>query len=398
MSKTIKIVLIIYLVQGIIHNLGHPVTPEFLKSLDIPDYMFGVFFAMMSLGLTIGGPIWGVLGDRGNKRLYMFIGLLIYSLGQFLFAYVDNEYWMAFFRFLSGFGVSASVTLLISHIIEHSSVDNRGKHLAWNAAGFTLGASLGYLLGGFIAENSILIKYLHTDDLRVVFLIQAGLNVVHAVVVFLLITDSEKSVQVQRTTVIDGFKNISKLQPALIVFLTSLTFITIGATNISKFIDVYFRDLGYSKNQLGVFVFMTGIVSLLASAFIVPRVLKWKQDMKVMIWIQVISSIIIVIVFRSSNILVILYTLFMFYVILKATYTVLEQNYISSHAVEGKYGEIMGVRQAFFAIGMVIGPIIGGVLYNAKPIYVFDFSVVMFLIGFVMLLIVKNKIGQKIDV
>ena len=102
MKKTIVVVLFLYFVQGLIHNLGHPVTPTFVEYRNIPDYMFGLFFAAMSLGLTIGGPIWGILGDRGNKRTYMSLGLVIYSIGQFGFAFFDDVYIMILFRFISG--------------------------------------------------------------------------------------------------------------------------------------------------------------------------------------------------------------------------------------------------------------------------------------------------------
>ena len=68
MKKQVLIILLIFLLQNIINNLGHPVTPAFVRSLDISDYMFGVFFASMSFGLMIGGPIWGILGDYGNIK------------------------------------------------------------------------------------------------------------------------------------------------------------------------------------------------------------------------------------------------------------------------------------------------------------------------------------------
>jgi len=397
MKKTIVVVLFLYFVQGLIHNLGHPVTPTFVEYRNIPDYMFGLFFAAMSLGLTIGGPIWGILGDRGNKRIYMSLGLVIYSIGQFGFAFFDDVYIMILFRFISGFGVSASVTLLVAHVIEHSSKERRGRNLGWTAAAFTLGASIGYLVGGIVSENQFFINILATDDLRNVFYFQAILNIVHAIVMFFLIKDVVRPVQEEKTTIIDGFKNIRKLNPTLIVFLISLTFINIGTINISKFMDVYFRDLGYSITQLGTFVMITGFVSLFTSIVIVPLILLIKHQMNMMIIIQFISAIIIAIVFRSKEVLLILYTVFMIYVVIKAIYIVLEQNYIAGHGKSGKYGEIMGVRQAFLAIGMVIGPIIGGFLYDLKPIYVFDFSVIMFTLGFVLLLIVRKRIIKELN-
>ncbi|XFA98458.1 hypothetical protein ACAG96_06210 [Candidatus Izemoplasma sp. B36] len=90
MKKDRYIIVLFFLIQNIIHNMGHPVTPEFVKSLGIADYMFGVFFATMSLGLMIGGPIWGTLGDRGKKKLYIVFGLVLYSIGQFGFGYSGN--------------------------------------------------------------------------------------------------------------------------------------------------------------------------------------------------------------------------------------------------------------------------------------------------------------------
>lgn len=397
MKKTIIIVLVLYFFQGVIHNLGHPVTPTLVAARGIPDYMFGVFFATMSLGLTIGGPIWGILGDRGNKRIYMSLGLIIYSIGQFGFAYFDNIYLMTFFRFVAGFGVSASVTLLISHVIEHSSKQTRGRNLGWTAAAFTLGSSIGYFMGGLISENANIVSVLGTDNLRYVFYLQAGINIVHAIAMFIFIKDEKKEVQEKKVTIIDGFKDIKNMNPTLIIFLVSLTFINIGTINISKFMDVYFRDLGFSITQLGTFVMVTGLVSLFTSIVIVPFVLYFKHQINLMIIIQVISAIVIAIVFRSKEVLIILYTVFMIYVVIKAIYIVLEQNYIAGYGKSGKFGQIMGVRQAFLAIGMVIGPILGGILYDAKPIYVFNFSVVMFVLGFILLIIVRKRIIQDLN-
>jgi len=120
--------------------------------------------------------------------------------------------------------------------------------------------------------------------------------------------------------------------------------------------------------------------------------------MMIILAIQLLSAVIVFIVFRSAEVLITLYTLFMVYVIIKAVYTVLEQNYISSFGKEGQYGAIMGVRQAFLAIGMVIGPIVGGFLYDIKPRFVFDFSVLMFIFGFVLLLVVRNRIKQDVNI
>src|SRR5690554_3998926 len=184
MKKTLILTILYFLIQGIVHNIGHPVTPAFVRSLNIPDFMFGVFFASMSFGLMIGGPIWGLLGDRGKKKNYIVMGLLLYSVGQLFFGYVGNQYVMIFFRFMSGIGAVAASTLLISHLIEISDIRQRAKNLAYAAAALTLGGSMGYYLGGFLGTNEFMVDLLNLTSYSKIFLIQAILNTLYAVFIY----------------------------------------------------------------------------------------------------------------------------------------------------------------------------------------------------------------------
>lgn len=401
MKKSILITISFFLVQGIIHNLGHPVTPSFVRSLGIPDFMFGVFFASMSFGLMIGGPIWGVLGDNGKKKNYIVIGLLMYSIGQFGFGYAGNQYIMVFFRFFSGIGVVAAATLLISHIIEISDKRDRAKHLAYTAAAMTLGGSIGYYVGGFLGTNEFMVNLFNITSYSKIFLIQAILNVFYAAYIYVAFKDSKFDVQTaKKPNILQSLKEVAHIRPSLLFFLLSLTFMTIGAINLNKYMDVYFDELSYSPQQLGTFVFTTGIVSVLTSIFIVPLFARFKKQILAIAIIQILSAVIVLFVFRAPNFLLIVYTVYMVYVIFKAVYQPLEQNFISLHAAEGKFGRVMGVRQSFLSIGMVIGPLIGGFLYERSALLLFDSSAVMFLIGVLLLgvvYILEKKHQEKVN-
>lgn len=389
MKKALYLTLTFYFFQGLIHNLGHPVTRDLVVNLGIDYYMFGVFFASMSFGLVVGGPLWGNLGDNGSKKKFIVFGLLVYSLGQVLFAYTTNQYLMVIFRFMSGFGVSASVTLLLTHLICLAGKENRAKYIGYSLALMGLGASLSYYIGGFMGMYFI----------QEVFYIQAALNVIFALSIYIFMKENykEKDLNGSKTNILDGFRSIGKLNPTLLIFLVSLTFISIGAINVSKFIDVYLRDLGYTTKQLGTFVMVTGWVIIASNYFLVPIVIKFKQNMTIMVLIQLVSAVVVFFVFRSENILFTLYTYFMIYVVLKAVYQPLESEYISTHAEDEKYGTIMGIRQSFFAIGMVIGPLIAGFLYDIDPLLVFDFSALMFALGFGLLIFVRKRMIKELS-
>lgn len=394
MKKSILITLSFFLIQGIVHNLGHPVTPKLVTNLGIPTYMFGIFFAMMSTGLMIGAPIWGILGDRGGKRFFAFFGLIGYSIGQVGFAYVEHEIWMVFFRFLSGFSVAAAVTLLTSSIISLSDKDNRARNLAFSAAMTVLGGSIGYYLGGLLGSNDTLIQFFNMTDLKQVFLIQAIVNGMYAIYVLLAFQDHEKTaLQTKKPGLIKSLKEATHIKTSLLCFLLALTFITMGVTNLGKYIDVYFNDLGYTTSDLGTFVMVTGFVSLVTSLFLVPIVAKFKRRLLLMISMQILNAFIIFYVFRANQFLIVIYTVYMLYIVFRSIFQPLEQHFISEHTKNNRYGTMMGIRQSFYSLGMVIGPLVGGFLYDRSPLLLFDSTAITFLIG--VLLLVATFYFQK---
>lgn len=396
MKKKFVFLLVFTALQGLIHNIGHPVTPSLVTGLGIPDYMFGVFFATMSLGLMIASPIFGSWGDKHKKNRLIFIGLLFYSIGQAGFGISGNMYWMVFFRLVSGLGVSGIVTLFVSYVIEISDKEKRARNLAIFAATLTLFASVGYKLGGFLNNSPLFIQLLHTDNPGNLFIIQAVLNTLYALLILFTLKEEEKVlIPSKRLNLFKSLKNMKKVDFSFILFLIAVMFISMGSTNLSKYIDVYFIELGYTSNQLGDFVMVTGIVSILSSLFLVPLFIKIKKELQLMIIIQIISGIIVIFVFRQARFLLFMYTIYNVYVLIRAIYLPFEQNFISEYAEEGAMGTIMGIRQSFVSVGMIIGMVLGGFLYDLKPLLVFDASAAMFFIAFVLFVVVFHRFKRK---
>lgn len=386
MKKLLWITLSYYLIQGIIHNLGHVVTPAYVNELGIPKYMFGFFFSAMSLGLVVGAPLWGILGDMKSKRVFVVIGLLGYSFGQIMFVSTENQVWMTFFRFFSGFSVSAAVTLLLSHVIALSPKLERTKYLSISAALLALGTTIGYLIGGFLGELFI----------KEVFYIQAVANALYALFIFITMKEVLSAKPTTKAHFFTHLKEAAHMDKSLLMFLFALTLATIAATNLTKYVDAYIIiDLGKSTSTLGIFVMITGIVGMFTNFVIVPLMTKLRRDFLIMKWLQIGSAIIIFFVFRANNVMLALYTLYMLYVVLKSIFQPLEQNYISLNAKDEKYGSIMGVRQIFFSIGMVIGPLLSGFLYDYNPLLVFNVSAGMFILAFILLTLSQNALKKQ---
>jgi|SRR5690554_1361982 len=401
MKKNIVITMILFFIMNILNNLGHPVTPSFVRYLDIPEFMFGVFFATMSLGMMIASPLWGSLGDSGKIKNYIFIGLIIYAIAQIGFGLAHNQYIMVVFRLIGGIGIAAPMTLFITLIIGYSD-ENRVRNLAILAALTTLGASIGYQIGGLLGDSEAFNNLINTPSYENIFILQAVSLIALGIFILIFVKDyKQETVVVKNKNPFASLSKIKSLDSKLIIFLISLTLITMGGTNLSKYIDVYFNDLNLSTTALGNFVLVTGIVSVITSVLIVPIVSKFKKQLTLIIIIQILSALIVFYVFRASEFILTLYTVYIVYIIFKAIYLPLEQNYISRHADKDSIGTITGIRQSFVSVGNVIGPLFGGILYGIKPLILFDSSGVLFLVGafllFLVLRIERKEIKTAIE-
>jgi DHA1 family multidrug resistance protein-like MFS transporter len=102
-------------------------------------------------------------------------------------------------------------------------------------------------------------------------------------------------------------------------------------------------------------------------------------------YLQLLSALVIVVTFQFAALRLALYTIFMLYVVMKSTFEPLEKHHISLNADDTTYASLMGVRQMFFSIGMVLGPLISGFIYEYNPLFVFYFSALMFVLAFLLI-------------
>ena len=113
---------ILYLLFAISVNLVHPITVNYVTSLQLDDSFFGFFVSLMSLGQVIGAYVFGVLSDKFGRKWMIFIGLLGYCLAQIGFGFINtNSIVILLFRFLAGIFVAAPSTLFVSMAMVETS-------------------------------------------------------------------------------------------------------------------------------------------------------------------------------------------------------------------------------------------------------------------------------------
>lgn len=355
---------------GILTNLGHPVTPYLVKARGFIEYSFSIFFSVMSLGMLIFAPLWGSFGDKYGRRIVLLICSIGYSIGQVFFGFLDNIYLVICARFFSGCFSAGLMVSVISFLDTSRGLKGFDMKrlipmvLSFNLVGSSLGSYIGGVLGDTLGGN--------LNSYQWVLYIQAiSLSIFSLILFFFFrLTDEELYNENQkRTNFIKNIKNVSKVGLWSIIFLICLTLFNIVFTNMQRYLDYYYADIGKTSSELGLFNLIIGIVTLITNILITPILLKKLKSIVSIILFAILGTISIVITFAINKdyLIYMIYTVLMVYIMSKA---IIESGSVSfiQENIKIAPGLIMGVRQSFMSLGAVVGPLAGGAIYYSLPV------------------------------
>ena len=144
MKKKIYLLSFLYLVFGIATNIIHPITTNYVRSLNLNDAYFGIFFSLMSLGMFLGAFFFGKISDKIGRAPVLSIGLIGYAFFQFCFGYFNTIPWLILiFRVCSGIFISAPHTLYLSFVRDIEDKENVSKAFSLMSSLYLLGVALG---------------------------------------------------------------------------------------------------------------------------------------------------------------------------------------------------------------------------------------------------------------
>lgn len=386
-KKKLVFFFILYFMFAICVNIVHPITVKYVDSLKLPDAYFGFFASLMSLGQVVGALLFGTLSDKIGRKWLIVIGLFGYCLAQFGFGFINfNPILILVFRFFAGVFIAAPITLFVSMCLDFSKADQKVKMLAIHSSCYILGTSVGYEIGG------ALYNYLNLS-ISQVFIFQICFTVLTAILFILLIQDSFKK---DSKTITSKEIKPFKIQPIIYLLLFSLVVVTVAQILINKYLDTYIIHIGYEPAILGHYVLITGVVSAISNIAIIPLIKKIKN--KQLQWCLLgfigISAILTFITFSNKeNILVLLFTTHLIYIVIKGFITPLEQNELSLYTDETNKGKITGIRQTMLSLGNVLGPLIGSAVYvsgSPKIFIIAGFIIIASLILYSVYFLVKK--------
>lgn len=340
-----------------VFNFAHPVTPRLINELHLPSYMFGLFFALMSIGSYVFSPIWGSLSDYKGRKKFLMFGVLGYGVAQLGFGLSKTAGIISIFRVLSGILSVSYVAVTMACISDLSSRENRAKSLAYLAATTAMGAAAGSNIGGWVGSS----------DYKTTFIIQFLSCIVLTIGLWLFTSETLEKKKDGKVIVALNHLKLKKsnidFKSLLGTLILTVAFMNITTTAYNSTIGYFVEsDLKLPTQLNGLVLSIAPIGAILVNFFVNPRLAAKYDELKTLIVVIALTAVSLFVWAYSTNLIVVGIFIIIFFIVMPLAQPIY-QSMISKYAQDNA-GEIMGIQNSARSLGMVIGSLTSGFLYQ----------------------------------
>lgn len=356
-----------------------PILPAFMDKFNTNGQMMGLLVATYGIIQLFLSPIAGRFADRYGRKRIIVMGLICLTLSQLFFAF-SVHFWVLFLgRFLTGIAVSLLIPGAMACIIDITTEEERTKGLSFLNASISFGFVIGPGIGGFLTAYG----------LSVPFYFAAVLSFVAFLLSFFLLPETlEKKTQMAKAETASTKSMIQQLLrsvqvpyvvPLLLVFLYSVSLYIFEAI-FGLFVD---KQFGYTAKDIAMVITISALVSVIVQLTLTNKFVSLFGESKVMNGTMIaggISFLFLLFTTRFWSILLLTCLLYTATSILRPVI-----NTVLSKLAVNEQGFIAGMNNAYVSLGSVVGPILGGILFDINTYFPYIVGVLAFLSGTVLL-------------
>ncbi|RWR09270.1 MFS transporter [Siminovitchia fortis] len=359
-----------------------PVLPTIMNELNLSGSVVGNLVAAFAVMQLITSPIAGRWADKFGRKKMIVSGLFIFSLSELLFGLGKTVEVLFASRLLGGISAAFIMPAVTAFIADITTMETRPKALGYMSAAISTGFIIGPGLGGFLAEIWT----------RLPFFTAAVFALISAVLSMITLREPERN---EVEAAIDRKAGIKRI--FIPMYFYAFMIILITAFGLAAFESLFslFVDHKFSFTPKDIAIVITGgaIVGAVAQVAFFDRLTKYLGEIGLIRYCLILSVILVflmTIVNSYMHILIVTFIIFVGFDLIRPAVT----SYLSKIAGD-EQGFVGGMNSMFTSIGNVLGPVVGGLLFDIDLDFPFYFSSIFLLIGFGISLVWKKPAQLK---
>lgn len=353
-NNNLLIISLIALVNMLGYGIIIPILYSYSKKFGLSDFQNGLLFASYSICQFISTPIIGRLSDKYGRRPMLLVSISGTVVSFFIMAFAPNAAFLFIARALDGL-TAGNIPVAFAVISDSTKPEERAKAFGFIGSAF----NFGFVFGPAISAITI------GFGESIPFIIAGTITLVATILTALYLPETNTHMGEIKQSKLFDFPRLwhTLFDPSVgITFLTSLIyFFAFSCAIIYGFQPFTTEVLKITQSQNAVLFTIFGIVGLVSQSFLVQQFSKRFGMKNAYTMAMLLTACSFFIMFFSRSLLV-----FVGASIILALFNSIVQTLIPtilSQAADAKsQGSIMGLNTSYQSIGMILGPILGGVI------------------------------------
>lgn len=353
-NKNLLIISLIILVNMLGYGIIIPILYSYSKKFGLSDFENGLLFASYSICQFISTPLIGRLSDKYGRRPMLLLSISGTVASFFIMAFAPNALFLFIARALDGL-TAGNIPVAYAVISDSTKPEERAQAFGFLGSAF----NFGFVFGPAVSALTI------GFGESVPFIIAGVITLTATILTALYLPETNKHMgEVEKSKLFD-FPRLWRtlFDPSIgIIFLISLVyFLAFACAIIYGFQPFTINVLHISQSQNAILFTIFGAVGLFAQSFIVQRVSHSFGIKKAFTTGIIFTALSFLIMFFSHHLVV-----FVVAAMILATFNSFVQTLIptilSQEVDEKSQGSMIGLNSSYQSIGLIIGPIMGGII------------------------------------
>lgn len=382
MKKTIKeqrAVLIILLSNIFIAFLGVgliiPVMPSFMNIMHLSGRTMGYLVAVFAVAQLLMSPFAGRFVDRYGRKKIILIGLFLFGVSELIFGLGTNVSVLYIARILGGISAAFIMPGVTAYVADITSVQERPKAMGYISAAISTGFIIGPGIGGFIAEYGIRMPFFFAAAI-------AFLACISSIFILKEPMTKEQLAEISANTKQTNF--ISDLKKSLNpLYFIAFIIVFVLAFGLSAYETVFslFSDhkFGFTPKDIAATITISAIFGVVVQVFMFGKMVDILGEKKVIQLCLITGAILAVASTVISSFLAVLAVtcfIFLAFDLLRPALTT-----FLSKAAGKEQGFVAGMNSTYTSLGNIVGPAMGGMLFDVNIHYPYLLAALVMIIG-----------------
>ena len=385
MMQNYKVILGLLLFNLFIAFLGIglviPVLPTLMNEMNLTGTIVGYLTAAFAIAQLIVSPLAGKAVDKFGRKIMIVMGLFIFGFSELLFAIGESVEVLFISRIFGGISAAFIMPAVTAFIADITTLQTRSKALGYMSAAISTGFIIGPGIGGFLADFGT----------RVPFYFAGVLGIIAAIFSSIVLTETKRNHQEIDTmeSRYSGLKSIllpMYLMPFLLIFIASF-----GLAAFESFFSLFVdHKFGFTPKDIAIIITGGAIVGAIAQLLLFEKLTNLWGEIKLIRYSLILSAVLVFTMTVIHSYLSILLTTFILFVGFD-----LFRPAVTSHLSKiagNEQGFVGGMNSMFTSLANIVGPILGGILFDIDLNYPYYFAAVFLVIGVVMTIFWKKLI------